>query len=761
MRVPVSWLREYVPVEMPLEQLAERLSISVAEVEGIERRGVLDTDGNLDRLRVGKVLDAGKHPNADRLQLCVVDVGEPDPRTIVCGAWNFGVGATVAVALPGAVLANGLELERREVRGKVSDGMILAEDEVALGTDHAGVMVLPDELEAGSPLVDALPLVESILHVEPTGNRPDLLSVYGLAREVAALYDLELAAPPGRNPERAGDEAVLVEIDDFEGCPRYVGRLFRDVAVGPSPVWLKARLLDAGMRPISNVVDVTNYVMHALGNPLHAFDFATLAGGRIVVRRARPGERLRTLDGVDRALEPSDLMIADAERSVALAGIMGGEETEIGEQTATVLLEAANFEPVGIFRTSERLRLRTEGSNRWEKGVDPHLAGQAAALATRLIVELGGARWVGHTDVQGRLPERPVVPFHPERADAVIGVPTPPAEQRAVFARLGFEPADESVEVPTWRARDVTREIDAVEEVARFRLEDVPFTLPRRRAMFGRLTPEQRLLRRIEDVLAGLGFSETYTPSLRHDDADPKALRLPEPISAELAVLRTSLLPSLIDAARRNVVAGASRVALFEIARVFLPAAGLPDEQLRVGAVLEGDFLRAKGVVEAIHAGMKVEPSFQPGRHELLHPGKTARLQTGWLGELHPALLDGVWSAFELDVAGLLATAGGPVVYEDVITYPAVRQDLAFSVPDDVPAGALVEAAREAAGPELREARVFDVYRGGQVGEGRKSVAIHVVFQSPERTLTDEDAAALRARIVDALQERFGAELRA
>jgi phenylalanyl-tRNA synthetase beta chain len=760
MRVPVSWLREYVPVDAPLEELAERLSISVAEVEGIEHRGVPDTDGNLDRLRVGKVLEAGKHPNADRLQLCVVDVGDGDPRTIVCGAWNFGVGATVAVALPGAVLANGLTLERRKVRGELSDGMILAEDEVALGTDHAGVMVLSDELVAGSPLVDALPLVETILHVEPTGNRPDLLSVYGLAREVAALYDLELSDLPGDDPPLLADEPVDVAIEDFGGCPRYVGRLFRDVAVGSSPVWLKARLLDAGMRPISNVVDITNYVMHALGNPLHAFDFDTLRGGRVIVRRARPGERMRTLDGADRTLEPSDLVIADAERAVALAGIMGGEETEIGERTTNVLLEAANFEPVGIFRSSERLRLRTEGSNRWEKGVDPHLAGHAAVFAAQLLVELTGSRWVGHADVQGELPERPFVSFQAERADAVIGVSTPADEQRGVFERLGFEPDGALLRVPTWRARDVTREIDAVEEVARFRLGDVPFTLPQRRAMFGRLTPEQRLLRRIEDVLAGLGFAEVYTPSLRPDDPEPQALRLPEPISAELAVLRTTLLPSILDAARRNLAAGATRIALFEIARVYLPAEPLPDERVHVGAVLQGGFPYAKGILEALHTAVRADTSFEPGRHELLHPGKAARLPTGWLGELHPALLDGVWSAFELDLGALLKAAHEDVVYEDVITYPAVQQDLAFAVADDVPAGALVDAVRQAGGQEVREARVFDVYRGGQVGEGRKSIAMHVVFQSPERTLTDDDAAALRARIVEALRDRYSAELR-
>ncbi|HEX4929230.1 MAG TPA: phenylalanine--tRNA ligase subunit beta, partial [Gaiellaceae bacterium] len=284
MRVPVSWLRDYVAIDVPLDLLAERLSVISAEIEGIERRGVSDVGGNLGLFRVGKVLEAVKHPDADRLQLCRVDVGEGEPRQIVCGAWNFGAGATVAVALPGAVLPNGLELERRKVRGHMSDGMILAEDEVALGPDHAGIMVLQDGLEPGAPLADVLPLADDVLLVESTGNRPDLLSVYGIAREVAAILDVELAPPPGRDPEPSGDEAVEVEIVDLAGCPRYVGRLFRDVTIAPSPLWLKARLLAAGMRPISNVVDVTNYAMLALGNPLHAFDYETLHGGRVVVR---------------------------------------------------------------------------------------------------------------------------------------------------------------------------------------------------------------------------------------------------------------------------------------------------------------------------------------------------------------------------------------------------------------------------------------------------------------------------------------------
>jgi phenylalanyl-tRNA synthetase beta chain len=759
LRVPVSWLRDYVAVEIPLEELANRLSISTAEVEGIERRGVPDTDGNLGLFRVGKVLEAAKHPNADRLQLCRVDVGEPEPRRIVCGAWNFGAGATVAVALPGAVLPGGLQLEQRKVRGELSDGMILAEDEIELGTDHSGIMLLP-ETEPGTPLANVIPIVEEVLLVEPTGNRPDLLSIYGLAREVAALYELELRAPPGIDPEPAGDEPVDITVDDLEGCPRYVGRLYRNVEVRPSPIWLKSRLVAAGMRPISNVVDVTNYVMLALGNPLHAFDLATLRGGKIVVRRARPGETIRTLDGVERRLEEADLVIADAERAIALAGIMGGEDTEIGESTTDVLLEAANFEPTGIFRSSERLRLRTEGSNRWEKGVDPHLADQAAKLATQLLVETAGAHWVGHVDVQGNLPEPPVIAYRPERADELIGLPTPAAQQARWLGRLGFEQRDNQVVAPTWRARDVTREVDVIEEVARHRLEDVPFTLPVRREMFGALTPLQRLRRRIEDVLAGLGLSETYTPSLRADDPSPQ-WRLPEPISADLAVLRTRILPSLVDAVRRNIELGSDRIAMFEVARVYLPDSELPDEHTHVAGIVEGGWPRAKGVVETLYAALKAEPVFERTTDDLLHPGKAASVSAGVVGEIHPAVIDGVWGAFELDLAELFAVAKGEVRYSDVITYPAVRQDLAFAVPEDVAAGDLVAAAREAVGPELREMRAFDVYRGGQVGEGRKSIAFAVTFQSAERTLTDEDAAALRQKIVDALAERFGAELRA
>jgi phenylalanyl-tRNA synthetase beta chain len=758
MKVPVNWLREYVAFDLPVEELARRLLFTSCEVDRVVYRGVPDSDGNLSLFLVGRVLEAAKHPNADRLQLCSVDVGEGEPRQIVCGAWNFGAGATVAVALPGAILPGQDEpLGEAKLRGVLSRGMILSERELELGTDHTGILVLDDGPQPGTPLSDVLPLGEAVLEIETGFNRPDLTCILGIAREVSALTGGELTPPPRADPadpadpaDLAGEEAVDVQVDDFQGCPRYIGRLFRDVQVTDSPLWLKARLLAAGMRPISNVVDVTNYVMLALGNPLHAFDHDRLAEGRIVVRRARSKETLRTLDGTVRELDPADLMIADADRSIAVAGVMGGEESEVRAETTSVLLEAANFDPLTVLRTSRRLRLRSESSTRWEKGVDPHAAGPAAVYATQLLVELTGARWTGSTDVQGKLPERPVVPLRAELAERLTGMPFALQEQRETLERLGFDVADDlEVTVPTWRARDVTRPVDLVEEVARFRMEEVPATLPTRQAMFGQLTREQRLRRVVEDVLSGAGFHEAYTWSLV--PAGEGRIALEEQYSTELAALRTDLEQGLIESARRNANAGVERVALFELAHVYLSSgAELPEERWHVGSVTGGGFFRAKGAVETLYAALHVDPEFEAGE------GRGARTRDGVVRELG----DG-WGYFELDLDSLFERVPDVPLYHDVITYPPVKLDLAFVVDEHVLAGDLVKAAREAAGELLREMRPFDVYRGPQVGEGRKSIAFAVSFQSPERTLTDEDGERLKEAIVARLARQFGAELRA
>ncbi len=753
MRIPLSWLRDYVRVEAAAQEIADALSISTAEVHGVHRVGV---SGELELFRVAHVLEAEKHPDADRLQVTSVDVGEDRPYSIVCGAWNFGAGAKVAVALPGATLPNGLTLERRKLRGQVSEGMILAEDELDLGTDHTGIIVLDDGLEAGTPLADVLPLVDEVLDVDPTGNRSDLLAIYGVAREVAAVLGGELLPPPGEEPQRDGDEPVGIAIDDPERCHRFIGRTLRDVEIRDAPLWLKGRLRHAGVRSISNVVDVTNYVMLALGSPLHAYDLDRLHGG-LVARRAREGEKVRTLDGEERKLTTEDLVIADDERIVGLAGIMGGEETEVSATTKNVLLEAANFEPTGILRSSEHHALRTEASNRWEKGVDPFLAGQAATYATQLIVELAGARWTGAEDVQAGMPEPATIRLRPERASALIGLEVPAEEQAEILGRLGFAKKRGGFQVPTWRARDVTREVDLIEEVARFKLPEIPFTLPRRDAMFGRLTRPQRLRRLVEDALVGAGYHEAYTPSFVADGD----LRLPEPLSAEAAALRTVLYSSLLEPARRNADAGAESVALFEVARVYRDVGEeLPEEHWHVAGIADGGFAEAKWAVEQVYSALGVEPSYERTSEPFLHPGKAARTTEGWLGELHPALIDGLWSAFELDLDALAEAAPQVVAFDPVSPYPEVRQDLAFVVDEDVPAAEVLAAIREAAGEMLRELEVFDEYRGEQIGEGKRSLAFRLAFGSPERTLTDEDVAPLRASIVDALAARFGAVLR-
>ena len=764
MRAPMSWLREYVTVDATTEEIAYRLAISALDVERVIDVGVPDVDGNLGRFLVGRVLEVEAHPNADRLRVCQVDVGEGDARQIVCGAWNFEAGATVAVALPGAFLPIfDQPLDERELRGQASRGMILAEDEVGLGDDHAGIMVLPDGPEPGTPLVDVLPIRDQVLDVTPTVNRVDLLSMVGLAREVAALLGGELHPPAPEDPEIVDAEEVDIAIEDFAACPRYIGRVFRDVVIGPSPQWLRSRLFLADMRSISNVVDVTNYVMHVWGSPLHAFDRSKLAGGRIVVRHARAGEELRTLDGTLRHLAADDLLITDGERALALAAIMGGEESEVTEQTSEVLLEAANFEPLGILRSSERLALRTAGSNRWEKGVDPHLAEPAAVLASRMLVDLAGARMTGHADVHDGLPERPVVRLRPERASRVIGLDVPPEEQRETLLGLGFDVSD---------AWDVT-----VPTLARARRHPGD-----RRHRGGRETSSRP--RPAHDAAAAprpgpphegaasapcrRGHARRGRP-LRGIHVEPRRVRSeprgnPAPESHDLGAghppdhHRAGSRRSRAHGCRRRL---RRRRAVRDRAR--LPALGRAAARRALACRRRRrrvDTRSSRAFSRRLYGALGLELRVARSIHGLLHPGKAAETDAGWLGELHPALIEGTWGAFELDLETLFAAVPERVVYEDVLTYPAALQDIAVAVDEDVEVGALVEAAREAAGELLREARVFDVYRGDQVGAGRKSVAIHLAFQSPERTLTEDEATTLRDRIVAALAEHFGAELR-
>ena len=784
MRVPVSWLREYVSFDMPPRQLGELLSMTGTKLEAVHRIGV---PSGAELFRVGRVISREQHPDADRLSLCTVDVGDGEPRQIVCGATNFDAGATVGVALPGATLPDGTVLRVAKLRGVESHGMMLSESELELSGDHDGLMLLEDGLEPGTPLAQVLPIDDEVLEFEITSNRPDCLSVYGIAREASASLDVDLAPWPGREPDASGDDSVeswvKARIDAPDLCPRWAARVFTDVKVGPSPPWLKARVAAAGMRPISNVVDITNYVMLCVGEPTHAFDLDKVTGREIIVRRAGDGEGVITLDGQGRTLDFDVLVIADAEKPSAVAGLMGSQWSEVSEATTTVLMECANFDGPNVQSSSTRLELRTEGSTRWEKGLDPHLVPRALVLASQLMVELTGARLVpGTVDLHGQLPEPAVVPLRRERLELLIGVPYEQAQIDRALTRLGYESADGGWRVPTWRANDTFREVDLIEEVARIEgVWKVPTVMPPHADAIGKRDPDVRLRNRVIEVLLGAGLSEAVTVAftdetladrLRLPPGHPRrdAVRVANPMGADQALLRTVLFPGLLASARRNLDAGRDRVALFEVARVVLPAPGeeLPHQPVRVSGVIAGrdaGYHEMKGVAEALERALRVQLEVAASPEPFLHPGRSARLGAGGtLGELHPLVarefgVEEQVSLFEIDLAELETPDPTPL-YRDVVTFPPVRQDIAVVVASEVTAAEVLAVIRAAGGELLAEAEVFDTYRGEQVGEGRQSVAVHLQFQAADRTLTDAEADAVRETIVAALRERLGGELR-
>ena len=816
MRVPYAWLKTYCDPQWSAEELSKRLALSTAEVEKIERVGV----GDPANFVVGKVLTAEQHPNADRLRVCTVDDGSGgDPRTIVCGAPNVAAGQTVAVALPGAVMPDGNKLGEAKLRGIQSSGMILAEDEVGVGEDHGGTMVLPGDLQPGTPLIEALAIWDEVLELEVNPNRPDLFSVYGVAREVHTLSGQELAPDPtDDDPAPSGDDKaedhVSIDIDP-EICLRFTARVFEDVKIGPSPLWLKQRLLAAGQRPISNVVDITNYVMLATGQPLHAFDLDEVRGNQIIVRRAREGEKMTTLDDVERTLDPSIAVVADAEGPSGIAGIMGGQISEVSDKTTRVLMEAATWVGPNIMRSEAKLGLRTEASTRFEKQLHPDNAIAAQRLAAKLMVELCGARYVpGTIDVYPNPAEPRVVRFRAERSRRLLGVDIDADEIESTLESLGFglspgpDPEiDYEVTVPYWRDADVQREADVIEEVGRIHgLDKIPATLPERAKAVGRLNPSQRLRRRLEDELRGRGMAEVVAYSFTRPAAleqlrlgDVPALRVANPLSEDQSVMRPLLLPGLLDAAARNVAHGRPDVRLFESGHVYRnagPTAGAPQENGRpprghtpaserhhIGGLLTqatpatwrtperpADFYTAKAVVGALLAPTGVDWWVEPGERPYLHPGRSATVlaaderKLGWVGELHP-LVARAWdlehaAAFEIDAELLVELDPGPALAEDLTTFPALLQDIAVVVSEDVPAAEVERVVRASGGDLLRDVRVFDVYRGEQVGGDSKSLALRLEFRADDRTLTDEDVTSRRAAIERALEEQLGGHLR-
>ncbi|HEX5627328.1 MAG TPA: phenylalanine--tRNA ligase subunit beta [Actinomycetota bacterium] len=789
MKVVLSWLRELCPTERSAEDLAELLTRKGAEVEAIEYPWE-----RVSGVVVARVLEVRDHPNSDTLCLARVQTGSGELEVVV-GVRNMAPGDLVPLAPPGAsVLTLAQPLEAREIRGVVSHGMLCAPDELGISASHEGILVLPGDLEPGTDVAEAFGLTDAVLDIEVTPNRPDFLSVLGIAREVAAATGSPLSPPDTRVEEDAepAEGVATLEVADLERCPRYLARIVRDVVHVPSPISIQARLFASGMRPISAVVDATNYAMLEIGQPLHPFDLALLKGPGIVVRRAEPGEALVTLDGIERAFTDDDLLICDAERPVAVAGVMGGELAEVSEQTSDVLLEAAWFERGGVQRTRRRIGLSTEASMRFERGVDPEAARTGADRACRLMSEWCGGRVLRGVVEVGGPPPRRRIELRAPRASALIGYPVTSEDAEEVFERLGIETetidADTlGVQVPGYRV-DLEREVDLIEEVVRVQgYERVGSTLPPI-ARPGGLPAAYGFRARVRDALRRAGLREVrQIPFVSEADlrmvGDEDAIRVTNPLQADDGWLRTRLTPGVLKVVRHNAHRHVRSVAVFEVDTVFRMRDGRPEERPKAAFALNGnadpgwatddrpfDVFDAKGIVEAVMAELGIAWTLGDPVGRPFHPGRSGAIMVGEerigvLGEIHPRVADrfdltGRVAVAELEVEALMRLARPVSGVENVPRFPPVRRDLAFIVDASIPAGRVRSALEDAAGEILGSVLLFDVFDGPPLPEGTKSLAYSVDFRAPDRTLTDEEADDAVGAIVERLSRDVGARLR-
>ena len=800
MKIPVSWLREYVDVDLPPRELAHRLTMA-----GLESEGETVFGGGWDNVSVARVVSVEPHPNADRLTLVTVDTGG-ERATVVCGAPNVAAGQRVAFARPGARLHDAesgrLEtLKAARIRGVESAGMVCSERELGLGEDHTGILVLDGDAPVGTPLADHLG--DAMLDTEPTTNRPDWLSVLGVAHEVAALTGGSVREPELGYPEEGPpiEEQVTIRVEAPDLSPRYTASLITGVRIGPSPRWLQERLLKAGQRPINNIVDVTNYVMLEYGQPLHAFDYNLLEKRTVLVRRARAGETLVTLDGKSRKLSTEALVIADAKRAIGLAGVMGGSNSEMTESTTAVLVESAKFDAVNIRRTAATLKLRTEASTRFERNLNGDLASVALRRATRLIQELAGGQVArGIIDLDAREEHQVVLPLSLGRVERVLGVRFSMKEARGILVSLGFrcQRRDSKtivVAVPYWRS-DIAIEDDLVEELARIHgYDNIPTTSLSQGIPPHRTQPMRALRERMKDLLTVVGMQETISYSLTsyetlrsiHGvDREAEPVEVSNPMTAEHQYLRTSLLGNVLNTLATNLHHEESSVGLFEVGRVYLPRRDdLPHEREMAAGLLWGersslswsetsesvDFYDAKGAVEAVLKALGKHPQFQPGSTAVLHPGRTAEVlvdgeRVGVVGEVHPDVLErfdipreGATALFEIDLDALLPLLEEQALqFAPLARFPGAYRDLALVLDADVAADRLKEIIK---GHALVESTtVFDVYAGSGVPRGKRSLAFRVHFQSKKGTLTSETVNKAQERILQQLKEQVGAEVR-
>jgi phenylalanyl-tRNA synthetase beta chain len=806
--VSLKWLRDYVdlPADVDVQEFADQLTMASAEVDGIAQIG-----HGWDRalVVVGEVLSVDLHPDADRLRLATVNYGGANPQQVVCGAPNLAVGQRIAFGREGAELRNMQsgklqKLKANKIRGVESAGMVLSEAELGISESHERIIELPTDAPIGMPLVDYLGDVVLDVHIWP--NRADMMSMVGVAREVAAIIGSKVREPDVRYSALGGPvaDAVSVEIEDAALCARYVATVIQGVQIAPSPAWLQERLVAAGQRPINNVVDITNFVMFELGQPLHSFDLDKVEG-TVVVRTAREGEILRTLDGIDRELETDTLLITDDRGPIGLAGVMGGENSEVSEGTTQILLEAARFDPVSIRRTSTKLGLRSEASSRFERRLSPELAMEASRRATKLFVEVcGGTALSGTVDAYPGTHELAEVAITRERLDRLLGFHVPTVEVEQILGTLGFDMLESDgesstgsfrVRTPWWRT-DIAIADDLAEEVVRLAGYDrLPESTILGRTPVWEPSPHRTFRDAMRDALADAGWQEVITYSLTTDEVLERVmpveylttirpLRLENTLSSDREVMRPTLRHALIEVVDRNIRAGAPEVAVFEAAVVFLPRDGepLPEERSLVTGAMSGvdldrwgrptdrqlDFFDAKGALDLALNALDLDMTYEADSEYGMMPGQVARLKVGdesvgMLAEVHPDTLaqfgiEQPVTLFELDLEKLLSHVPSRKELTSIARFPAVEQDVAVVVAEDVTAGVLQTVFEGS--PLVVSAVPFDVYRGEQLGAGKKSVALSVRYQAPNRTLTQEDADREQGKVLKRLQKELGAELR-
>ncbi len=794
MKISLKWLADYVELPESVDELARRLTMAGLEIEGIDRPGAA-----LNGVVVAQILSSDKHPNADKLSVTKIDDGSGTPLQVVCGAKNYKVGDKIPLATIGTSLPGGMKIGKAKMRDVESFGMLCSSRELGLSEESNGLLILDPSLKVGTPIAQALKLDDVVFEVNVTPNRSDALSHLGIAREVAALLRTPLKKPVAKLNESAtaASDKVKITIVDAERCWRYAGRVIEGVKVQPSPAWVQDRLKSAGVRAINNLVDVTNYVMLEYGQPLHAFDLDRIGGAQIVVRTAKAGEKLKTLDGKDRELNAEDLVIADAQNALVIAGVMGGESSEVTDKTTRVLLECATFQPATVRRSSKRHGLHTESSHRFERGTDVSVVPEVLDRAAALLAEWGGGTVLkGQIDVYPTVKQPRVVTLRPERVSQVLGAPISADESAKVLSSLGFiSKGNNAWEVPLARV-DVSIEEDLVEEVARVRgFESIPAALPRGLSTLEPERPAQTSERRIRAALSGEGFDEVVNYSfvapaeLAAFQADAGAITVANPLSVEQSVMRTTLFASLVPNVARSSRHQAAGVRFYEWGRSYVSAHSETParETLQVAGVLWGlrggtstwtekdvnvDFYDARGAVEAILASLHIEgATFEPLESPWYHPRAAATVKVGGqaigtLGELHPRAqkkLDapaGIF-LFQLEVGALLGLAKLVPQATPVSKFPSVRRDLAVVVNAEVPSEQVRSVILEVGAPLVVDARVFDVFTGAQVGAGRKNLAFALEYRSAEKTLTDPEVIDAHAKIVAEVTKRVGGTLRA